>query len=156
MSSRWILGGRNSLALLASIACAIMASPISSKPVAADAAAELPPCTAKNSKTVSYRYVHKYSMDRELECVKLSGFIYGGAIHQARAVALSKNEPGEQSIGIWRDDQPEEQQKDFFPEAPQKAKIIGRLRDCGTSNVPHYCHYVGGPMISVHYLRFGK
>jgi hypothetical protein len=157
MSSVSILAGRNNFTALWIGFAILSAAPVAAyrSETEANPAQDIV-CTAKNAKAVSFRYIEKYSMDRELECIKVSGFVYRGAIYRTQKAALSNDEIDWQAAGLWREGSPQEEQPDFTPANPKKAVIIGTLRDCGASNTPNYCHYIGGAIINVRSVRFGK
>jgi hypothetical protein len=153
MLSQWILGGRSKAIGLALFGAATIA--ISGIVVAVPAEPHAQPaCTASNAKPVTFRYAEKYATVRVDECVTISGYVYGAALHRSKAVATSNDEPGWQTIGIWRPESGEGGDPAFTPDKPRKAVIIGQLEDCGTKLWPRYCHYIGGTIINVTDVRF--
>ncbi len=115
-----------------------------------------PVCSAANAKAITFRYAEKYADQISSQCIKISGFVRGGAIHKSKAIALSKAEPDWQTIGLQKYVSAEDQDPAIMPRQPQKATVIGTLGDCGSKNWPHYCHYVGGPIIDVISIDFGR
>jgi hypothetical protein len=153
MLSRWTSGGRSKTVGLASLGAAAIAISAIAEAEPTDSA-EKPACTATNAKPITFRYAGKYATVRIDECVKISGYIHGAALHRSKAIATSNDEPGWQTIGVWRPEAGEDGDSALTPDKPKKAVIIGRLGDCGTKVWPRYCHYIGGTIIKVTDIRF--
>jgi hypothetical protein len=124
-------------------------------PTIAQAAPPAKQCSAKIAKTVSFKKAGNLASETDEVCVRIKGYIYGEALHRTQAIALSNDEPGWQTIGLTGD-QADETVIDerLNQKKPRQAEIIGYLRDCGSKNWPHYCHYVGGPIIRVQQIKF--
>jgi hypothetical protein len=112
-------------------------------------------CTVAAAETVSFRKAGDLASGPAEVCIRITGYIYGEALHRKKAVALGTDEPGWQTIGLDGGEvDPPIQVTRMKPDAPRLATIIGYLRHCGSDNWPHYCHYVGGPIIRVEHIKF--
>ncbi len=115
-----------------------------------------PQCSPANAKPITFRDVEAYEDSGKRECVKITGYILGSALHKNRAVALSKKEPDWQTIGLWDYNKGEAGAIAARSIKPRKATVIGFLEDCGSRNWPQYCHYVGGLIIDAADVKFHK
>jgi hypothetical protein len=155
MSSAWILGVRsNSAALVAFAIGVVLLTALSFEAEAQQVAEE--ECSVRNAKPVTFRYAEKYASVRTNECIKITGYILGSALHRSKKVALSVAEPGWQTIGVWRVASGEEGDPALTPDRPRKVTVIGKLDDCGSRNWPQYCHYIGGTIISIVDVKFAE
>lgn len=155
--SRWILGVKNKVVSTAAFTCAIM---LSSLAAPAQSKADTLKCTLANAKPVTFRDANENGIISAAEhpglCVKVTGYIWRGTLYESRAKALDNNYKEPEIIGLWREEDGEQSDPALSPGKPRKATIIGILNECGTRIWPQYCHYVGGSIINVIGVKFGK
>jgi hypothetical protein len=114
-------------------------------------------CTAKTAKTVSFKKAGELASDASEVCIRIKGFVYSGALHRSKAIALSRDEYGWQTMGLSGNETEDAVTDERLNQmTPRRATIIGYLQDCGSKNWPQYCHYVGGPIIRVQQITFAK
>jgi hypothetical protein len=103
-------------------------------------------CTSAKSVAVSFRYVEKNADRRAGRCVRMTGYLWGETLYMSAALARDKGaEPDWRSVGLnadWR-------RYPALTKRLARVSVTGIMADCGSSNIPHYCHYVGGSIIYV-------
>jgi hypothetical protein len=106
-----------------------------------------PACTTTAAKPMEFRAAADAASEKSPPCVKVSGYLYLNAFYVSKEAALDQtNEPDWQMIGLIREPGANEQKS---LKEPIPYSVIGTLEDCGSSNTPTYCHYVGGAVIRV-------
>jgi hypothetical protein len=114
-------------------------------------------CTSANAVPMSFKSASQSANEQREVCIRIDGYVYSQALHRTKAVALSNDEPGWQTIGLTGREAGEvEIDERLNQKSPRRAMIVGFLRDCGSKNWPNYCHYVGGPIIRVEQISFRR
>jgi hypothetical protein len=104
-------------------------------------------CSATTAQKMEFRAAADAASEKSSPCVEVSGYLYLNAFYASKEAALDqKQEPDWQMMGLIREPGADEQES---LKEPIHYSVLGTLEDCGSSNTPSYCHYVGGAVIRV-------
>lgn len=119
-------------------------------------------CNADMAQAVDLEILLKKSMDYHGQCLSTRGFLFGRALFldpddTAVKYALSSKSLAGRRLGIYASDEVMQQLR--ARQTPEYIEIIGLVQDCQDLNGPKvimvlgYCHYTGGPIMTINSFK---